>query len=357
MVTVHFHDGDRRCNMSLIDTAIAAVPHACAAMLIRRDVLVVNYHLIAPDAPPHITGVLPNKTPHQFEQDLLFLKRHYNVVSYADVTAARNGGRPLPKRAMMISFDDGFRECYDHVRPLLLKHDLPCTFFLITDSVDNRALAYPNRTALCLHAISSCDDNELVLMRSALRAQHNLESGESREEMFRAVRALTIRDLAVLDTVEAALNIDTTVYLRDCTPYLTLAQIQEMREDGFTFGAHTKTHPQMWLVDDARLEAELAGSCEAVCEITGEAAAPFAFPYRSNGLSRDRLVAIRERHPQVGLLFDTHGYVRDAPFMVPRLSFDDPAGAGANGSNLAAGLNRGYFAQAAKSVLGRGRMG
>ncbi len=343
--------------MSLIDTAIGAVPHACAAMLIRRDVLVVNYHLIAPDAPPHITGVLPNKTPHQFEQDLLFLKRHYNVVSYADVTAARNGGPPLPKRAMMISFDDGFRECYDHVRPLLLTHELPCTFFLITDSVDNRVLAYPNRTALCLHAIRLSDNDELARLHSRLRAEHNIEAGVSRDEMFRAVRALTIRDLAVLDTLETILNIDTTAYLRDCAPYLTRDQIQEMRADGFTFGAHTKTHPQMWLVDDERMEAELAGSCKAVCELVDEATVPFAFPYRSNSLSRDRLAAIRERHPQVGLLFDTHGYVRDAAFMVPRLSFDDPAGAGAHGSNLAAGLNRGYFAQAAKSVLGRGRMG
>ena len=343
--------------MGLIDTAIAAVPHTCAAMLIRRDVLVVNYHLVAPDAPPHITGVLPNKTPDQFEQDLLFLKRHYNVVSYADACAARNGGEPLPKRAMMISFDDGFRECYDHVRPLLLKHDLPCTFFLITDSVNNRALAYPNRTALCLHAIRLCDDDELARLHSVFVAQHNIEAGESRAELFQAVRALTIRDLAVLDTLETELNVEPIAYLRDHTPYLTIDQIQEMRGDGFTFGAHTKTHPQMWLVDDARLEAELAGSCNAVCELTGEPTAPFAFPYRSNGLSRDRLAAIRERHPKVGLLFDTHGYVRDAPFMVPRLSFDDPAGAGAHGSNLAAGLNRGYFAQAAKSMLGRGRMG
>jgi len=341
--------------MKLIDSMIAAIPHACTAWLVHRDVVVVNYHLIAPEAPRHITGILPNKTPDQFERDLVFIKQHYNVVSYPDVLTSRNGGSPLPKRATMISFDDGFRECYDHVRPLLLKHELPCTFFLITDSVDNQALAYPNRTALCLDAIGACESDILKDVRSAL-ASKNIDVETSRDSIFQAVRALTIRDLAVLDGLEKALEIDTSDYLRDQSPYMTLDQIHEMRKEGFTFGAHTKTHPQLWLVDDERLESEIADSCEAVCNLTGESAAPFAFPYRSNGLSRDSLAAIREKHPHVGLLFDTHGYVRDAEFMVPRLSFDDPAGAGESGSNLLAGLNRGYIAQAAKTLLGRGHM-
>jgi len=342
--------------MRIFDAAIAAVPHTCTRLLVHRDVIVVNYHLIAPEPPKHITDILPNKTPLQFEQDLIFLKRHYNVVSYADVLAARSGGSPLPNRAMMISFDDGFRECYDNVRPLLLKHKVPCTFFLITDSVDNRALAYPNRAALCLDAIRSVDEKVLTGARAAL-VGHKIESGTCREDLLRAIRGLTIRDVAVLDALEAALGIDTTAYLSDRSPYLTLDQIQTMRHDGFAFGAHTKTHPQLWLVDEDRLEAELAESCEAVCTITGEKAVPFAFPYRSNKLSRKRLAAVRDRHPHIGLLFDTHGYVRDAEFMVPRLSFDDPVGACANGSNLSAGLNRGYIAQAAKTLLGRGRMG
>jgi peptidoglycan/xylan/chitin deacetylase (PgdA/CDA1 family) len=342
--------------MKIIDAAIAAIPHSCAAIFVHRDVIVVNYHLIAPESPKHITGILPNKTPAQFEQDLLFLKRHYNVVSYADVLVARNGGSPLPKRAMMISFDDGFRECYDHVMPLLLKHELPCTFFLITNSVDNRALAYPNRAALCLDATRSVDEKALSDAHAAIVSQ-KIESGKCREDLFRTIRGLTIRDVSVLDALEAALGIDTAAYLSEHSPYLTLDQIQKMRKDGFAFGAHTKTHPQLWLVDEDRLETELAESCKAVCSITGETTAPFAFPYRSNGISRDRLAAIRERHPQIGLLFDTHGYVRDAEFMVPRLTFDDPAGAGESGSNLSAGLNRGYIAQAAKTMLGRGQMG
>ncbi len=343
--------------MSLVDAAISVLPHAWAAALVRRDVIVANYHLVAPDAPAHLCGILPHKTPQQFEQDLLFLKRNYNVVPYAQVLAARNGGAPSPPRAMMITFDDGFRECIEYVRPLLLKHDLPCTFFLITDSIDNRALAYPNRMALCLNAIQTSDSNALGDVRTALNTQHSMNAGPSRDELFQTVRGLTIRDVAVLDTLEATLGINTDKYLRDSAPYLTTKQILEMREDGFTFGAHTRTHPQLWLVDDRRLESEIAESCAAVCAITGEPTAPFAFPYRSNGLSRERLASIRSRHPHVGLLFDTHGFVRDASFMVPRLSFDDPAGAGERGSNLAAGLKRGYVAQAAKALLGKGTMG
>lgn len=343
--------------MSSLDAAIAAIPHACARMLVHRDAVVVNYHLVAPDAPKHITGILPQKTPEQFEQDLLFLKRHYTVVSYAELLASRNGGPPLPKHAMLITFDDGFRECCEYVRPLLLKHALPCTFFLITDSIDNRALAYPNRTALCLSEIRTCPDDAIARTHSRVREAHGTYFGDSREALYQAVRALTALEIDVLDTVEDALGIDKDAYLRDEAPYLTADQIGEMQQDGFTFGAHTLTHPQLWLVNEERLESEIAESCRAVCELTGEASAPFAFPYRSNGLSRATLAAIRDRHPHVGMMFDTHGYVRDAAFMAPRLSFDDPAGSSPTHSNLHEGLNRGYIAQAAKILLGRGAMG
>src|SRR5258708_606384 len=49
----------------------------------------------------------------------------YRVVSLDDVIAAREGRRPLPAKAVVLTFDDGFRSVYTHVFPLLKLFNYP----------------------------------------------------------------------------------------------------------------------------------------------------------------------------------------------------------------------------------------
>ena len=46
------------------------------------------------------------------------IKKHVNLVDDAQVKAHRLHGARLPKRALHLSFDDGFAECYSVARPL-----------------------------------------------------------------------------------------------------------------------------------------------------------------------------------------------------------------------------------------------
>jgi peptidoglycan/xylan/chitin deacetylase (PgdA/CDA1 family) len=65
------------------------------------------------------------------ERQLRFLRRSTNVV---DLRQALNGlatGRPLPTRAVAITFDDGYRDQLELAVPMLERLGLPATFFLI----------------------------------------------------------------------------------------------------------------------------------------------------------------------------------------------------------------------------------
>jgi peptidoglycan/xylan/chitin deacetylase (PgdA/CDA1 family) len=55
----------------------------------------------------------------------------YRVVSMSDVLAARSQGKPLPKRAVMLSFDDGYASFSTHVLPLLKLFDYPATLAIV----------------------------------------------------------------------------------------------------------------------------------------------------------------------------------------------------------------------------------
>ncbi len=56
-------------------------------------------------------------------------------------------------------------------------------------------------------------------------------------------------------------------------------QIQEWAERGIEFGAHTRTHPRLTTLDEARLEEEIVGSREDLARLLGKPVVSFAYPY------------------------------------------------------------------------------
>ncbi|NIR61024.1 MAG: poly-beta-1,6-N-acetyl-D-glucosamine N-deacetylase PgaB [Gammaproteobacteria bacterium] len=68
----------------------------------------------------------------QFE----WLRGHgYRPVSLERVLAARAGGRPLPDKAVLLTFDDGYESFYTRVYPLLRAFDYPAVLALVTSWV------------------------------------------------------------------------------------------------------------------------------------------------------------------------------------------------------------------------------
>lgn len=70
-----------------------------------------------------------------FAEVLGFARRHWRVVGLAEVLAARQGGTPLPPRALLLTFDDGWRDTLEVALPLLRAAGLPATVFVATDAL------------------------------------------------------------------------------------------------------------------------------------------------------------------------------------------------------------------------------
>lgn len=60
---------------------------------------------------------------------------------------------------------------------------------------------------------------------------------------------------------------------------LDAAQLKELARRGWTIGAHTRTHPRLDGLDDARLDDEVAGSKAALETVLGAEVKWFAYPY------------------------------------------------------------------------------
>ena len=75
-------------------------------------------------------------SPKSFERQMEFLyKNHYNVIGLDKAAEyIKNGKNPLSK-TIVITFDDGYYDNYEHAYPVLKKYGIKATLFVIVDKI------------------------------------------------------------------------------------------------------------------------------------------------------------------------------------------------------------------------------
>ncbi len=119
------------------------------------------YHTVSPEALPHISHLYRLVKTAAFENDLDELLLRFEPVSLGDYL--ENRGVKKGKRRMVLTFDDGLKECYDIIAPMLIKKGIPATFFLNNRFIDNRGLFYRYKASLLVHQVrDDCRAKEQV---------------------------------------------------------------------------------------------------------------------------------------------------------------------------------------------------
>lgn len=294
------------------------LPLGVYGALFRRDVLGLFYHSVSDEYLPHVQHLYAPEPVARFDAALQYIRRHYQPVDDAQIEAYRFEGKPLPRRALHLSFDDGFSECYSVVRPLLLKHSIPCTFYVTTSWLDNASMFYRNKTSLCIEQMRTLEHDAAKMVLTSLNNALSLSLRDV-SSFERWIRTLQAAKEDIIDMTAKMLGVDVKAYLHERTPYLTREQVRTLHADGFTIGAHTVRHAKLATLSDAEIEREIVDSAREVQAITGQPRVTLSFPYSGNGLRRALLADIRQRHPWLGLFYDTQDLQHDVPFIVQRI--------------------------------------
>lgn len=338
---------------SALLAAARTVPNAAYRRLVVRPGVGLCYHVVSDRARAHVRH--PFKTPEQFERDLVYLKRHFRVLSYPEFSAARAAGRGPGPRDVILTFDDGFAECYSVARPLLLKHGLPCTFFVSTSALDNARLLGTLLVAMVLARMGELGGDAVRLLDGdAAVLGHGPDTAAGWQAWITGLR-FKGRSPALLRAF-TLLGLDEDAYLAAERPFMTTDQVRALAADGFTIGGHTYSHRLLASLGAAEMEDEVAGSCAVVRELTGEAEIPFAFPFSGVGVRIADLQAIRARHRFLGLFFGM-GLRRSPPFVVDRAWADPPPPPASGRSSLPDNLRTEYAAWAVGSLASAIRPG
>jgi biofilm PGA synthesis lipoprotein PgaB len=103
---------------------VLLLPAARAAAVSPGELTVLSYHEIADEA----DALTPSYavSPTSFLRQMDWLRNHgYRFVSVDDVLASHEGRRPLPEKAILVTFDDGYRSVYVHAWPVLRMFKIP----------------------------------------------------------------------------------------------------------------------------------------------------------------------------------------------------------------------------------------
>jgi peptidoglycan/xylan/chitin deacetylase (PgdA/CDA1 family) len=251
------------------------------------------YHVVSNEKLPHILNY-PYRNVTQFEEELDFYLRYFTPVSLEEITKTKGSG----KKVFHLSFDDGLRECYDVVAPILLRKGIPATFFVNTAFVDNSELFHKYKASLILNRLKETPHEKV---------QEFLEKfGFTLKNLLKA----EISHVEILDATAAILGIDFADFLTRQKPYLSIEQIKSLAGDGFTIGAHSHSHPEFWKMPVEAQPEEVRESMEQLGKWVKLPVKAFSFPFTDDGVPASVLKTIKNEQI-CDITFGTAGLKND----------------------------------------------
>lgn len=109
-----------------LEEALYGVAYGVSSLFPNTGTYVLMYHSVGSDGPLSVPV-------REFEWQMRYLKKRYDVISLDSVVARACSGNKRP--AACITFDDGFADVHSNALPILDRLALPATFFITTGSI------------------------------------------------------------------------------------------------------------------------------------------------------------------------------------------------------------------------------
>jgi peptidoglycan/xylan/chitin deacetylase (PgdA/CDA1 family) len=219
------------------------------------------------------------------------------VIPLGEALGLLDAGRPLPRGAVCITFDDGYLNNYEVAWPALRRHGLPATIFLTAGFIGTSIVLWPDRLA---HALSTGRTDQVKVGDDVWPLTTPGDVGKAWSEICGRLKGLPEpRMQATLADVDAQCG---TAQGEDLafadSRLMDWEQAREMHASGsIEFGSHTMTHPILSRITEDRLRAELEDSRRIIEGELGSPCATLAYP---NGGPEDVTDAVIECAKSVG---------------------------------------------------------
>ncbi|MCB9362668.1 polysaccharide deacetylase family protein [Candidatus Woesearchaeota archaeon] len=272
---------------------------------------VLMYHRIAKDKEsieyfPDVYG----GTSKTFDAQMRFLAEHCNLISFDELDDILSGKKSAPKHAVLVTFDDGYKDNHDVAYPILKKYKIPCTFALSTGFVGHKRLMWWDQLSYVLGKTTKdsikveATEIELKDHKRALR------------KITKYMKTLTEKKKRpFLESLSNELG----VVLPEERVSMTWDEVRNLH--GITLSAHTVNHPIMTKIPLAEAKKEAMDSVRKIERETGNRVTIFTYP---NGKKADMSSDLDAYLHHKGIrfilttLYRENDYRISAPFIINR---------------------------------------
>jgi peptidoglycan/xylan/chitin deacetylase (PgdA/CDA1 family) len=250
---------------------------------------VLLYHRVAwrPGNNSPLNPDLITTTPDIFERQLRHLTQHYHPIDARELIAALEGRHVVPKRAVLVTFDDGYRDFLDIARPVLRAFQVPAVVFVSTAFAD-----CPTRVFWwdAVWQMITRTRRNVVNLGGHKLAQLGGERGRA-AACNQVVNWLKTLTPAQRTAAVAALADELDVQVEPSRALLSWADLRLLAAEGVTIAAHGRTHELLDQLTSDCLVPEVDGAREDLVREVGVCPPLFSYPNGNFNIATVRALA------------------------------------------------------------------
>lgn len=234
---------------------------------------VLAYHRVeAPTPDPWLDPADVSATPAQFAAQLELLARRYHPVSLAEVLAAQRGESTLPRDAVLLTVDDGYRNFKEEIFPICNRLGIRPVLFLTTGCVGSGTYWWDQVYQIIYHS----GQPELDTPVGHFPIHTREEKARARQELLPALKRLSgDRRTAWID---AAYRSSLHLPADPLRSTLDWDELRALRRAGVDIAPHTHTHPILSQIPLDAVRDELRESRSRIEHELGDCPPVFALP-------------------------------------------------------------------------------
>ena len=270
----------------------------------KRNIPIIFYHEIGNEALSDFSVRVNN-----FDKQIQWLSRHYNIVPIDKVVKHIKGEIKLPGKVAAVSFDGGYVGNFKYAYPILKKYNVPATIYIVTNSVDGNI---PWERML-LYIILLTKKEQLTLEFKGQSCTFKIKTrGQKRAVKFKIQAYMTELNneekKKLLQQLSKKLNVDLSNFVQQL--FLSWDQIREMNKDPLiTIGSHSLSHARLTDISINDAAKEIIESKKRIESELGEEITSFCYP--DGCVSEEIKLLVKNAGYSSGLAVSTPGVLSD----------------------------------------------
>lgn len=253
-----------------------------AVGLKEKCAVILMYHRVADVASSPYHGIV---SIDHFEQQMQYLHDQYCAMPLTALADAVKK-KTIPRKSVIITFDDGYSDNYHVAYPILKKHQIPATIFVTSQYPGSRKEYWWDELERLLILPDELPESiPLIFGDQPIHLNFKRFDKEQRIILLRGIHGfLKSCRPADRDTLLAALRTVTGVEENGREGYLPMTrdEVITLSQSGLVdIGAHTMSHPALSAISREEQREEIVGSIQAIEELIGKPVRTFAYPFGS----------------------------------------------------------------------------